>query len=105
LLIAHKHEIEHSLTEMFKHYDLGAIGNDYLIYGTLEKKTWREGLTQPQTIENTLSHASDFVTYYEELRMRCTGWYHEDQEPPVREPPPSQEWIHAPGNRGKVRRL
>jgi hypothetical protein len=104
LLIAHKHEIEHLLTEMFKHYDPGAIGNDYLIYGTLEKKTWREGLTQPQPIENTLAQASDFVTYYEELRMRCAGWYLEGHEPPVREPPPPQEWIHASEKKDKAAR-
>lgn len=105
LLIAHKHEIEHLLTEMFKRYDPSAIGNDYLIYGTLEKKTWREGLTQPQTIEDALSHASDFVTYYEELRMRRAGWYPKDQEPPVQPPPPSQEWVHAQGNKEKAGRL
>lgn len=93
LLIAHKHEIEHLLTEMFKRYDPDVIGNDYLIFGTIKKKTWREGLTEPKAIEDMLQHTSDFAIYYQELRMRQTGWYREGQEPPVRQPQPSQEWI------------
>jgi hypothetical protein len=40
-----------------------------------------------------LAHASDFAKYMDELRMTRAGWYPQDQEPPVAEPPPSQEWI------------
>jgi hypothetical protein len=93
LLIAHKHEIEHLLTEMFKHYDRNALGNDYLSSGTVDKKVWREGLNQPKAIDDMLQHTSDFATYYQELRVRQSGWYREGEEAPVREPPPSQEWI------------
>jgi len=38
-------------------------------------------------------YPNDFATYYQELRMRQTGWYREGEKPPVRKPPPSQEWI------------
>jgi hypothetical protein len=33
-VIAHKHEIEHLLTELFRQYDPGVIGNNYLIKRT-----------------------------------------------------------------------
>jgi hypothetical protein len=92
LLIAHKHEIERLLHDLFKQYDHRAIGNDYLIIGTVEKKAWREGLKQPKLVNEMLPYASDFKTYYQELRMTQEGWYGPDQEPPVREPPLSQEW-------------
>lgn len=93
LLIAHKHEIEHLLTAMFSQYNSGVIGNDYMIIGTVEKKVWREGLKQPKAITELLPHASDFATYYQELRMTQPGWYGANQEPPVMKPPSSQEWV------------
>lgn len=95
LLIAHKHEIEHLLTELFRQYDPGVIGNDYLIIGTAEKSAWREGLEQPKAVDEMLPHASDFATYYKELRLTRPGYYRADQEPPLMEPPSSQEWVKA----------
>ena len=38
LLIAHKHEIEHLLTGIFMQLNPAAIGNNYLVIGTMEKK-------------------------------------------------------------------
>jgi YgiT-type zinc finger domain-containing protein len=93
LLIAHKDEIEHLLSTLFSQYDPKAIGNEYLIIGTVEKKCWREGLEKPKDISEMLPHASDFKAHYQELRLRQTGWYPKDQEPPIKDPPPSQEWV------------
>lgn len=95
LLIAHKHEIEHLLTELFRQSDPAVVGNNYLIIGTVEKRVWREGLTQPKGIAEFLPYASDFATYYNELRMTRPGYYHVDQEPPIMEPPSSKEWVKA----------
>jgi len=93
LLIAHKHEIEHLLTALFSQSAPEVIGNEYLIIGTVEKKVWREGLQQPRAVAEMLPHASDFATCYKELRFTQPGWYRHDQEPPVMEPPSSQEWV------------
>lgn len=103
LLIAHKHEIEHLLTSMFSQYAPQVVGNDYLIIGTVERKAWREGLKQPKAVGEMLPHASDFVAYYRELRMTQPGWYPADQEPPVMDPPPSEEWV-KPRHRTRRRR-
>jgi hypothetical protein len=103
LLIAHKHEIEHLLTSMFTQYDPSVVGNAYLIIGTVEKKAWREGLKQPKAVADMLPHAHDFKAYYQELRMTRPGWYRDDQEPPVMEPPPSTEWVkRRPGKKRKL---
>jgi hypothetical protein len=99
LLIGHKHEIEHLLANLFAQVNPAVIGNDYLIIGTVEKQGWREGLSQPKAVGDILPHVHDFKTYYEELRMTQPGWYREEEEPSVREPPTSTEWVKAGGER------
>lgn len=91
LLIAHKFDVEHILTELFRQHDPEIIGSDYLIIGTVEKSVWREGLEQPKAIADMLPHARDFAKY-EELRFTQPGYYRAGQEPPVMEPPKSKEW-------------
>lgn len=93
LLIAHKHEIEHILTAMFLEVEPQIIGSDYLIIGTVEKETWRKGSKQPLSIKEMLLNASDFATYYSELRLTQGGWFLSDQEPPEMDPPASEEWV------------
>ena len=68
--------------------------------GTVEKDILREGRPQPQAIAEILPHASDFATYYQELRLTQPGWYGPNQKPAVMEPPPSQEWM-KPKPRGR----
>lgn len=101
LLIAHKHEVEHFLTELFGQYDPAAIGNDYLVIGTVDKRIWRESLQKPKLPAEILPHASDFAEYYQELRVTQPGWYKAGQEPPVMIPPSSKEWVksHADARR------
>jgi len=93
LLIAHKMEIERLLWHLFAQRDPAAIGNDYLILGTVEKRAWRTGLTQRRSPAETLPHVHDFKTYHAELRMTQAGWYGRGQEPLVMEPPESREWV------------
>jgi hypothetical protein len=95
LLIADKHAIEHLLTGVFSQYAPEAVGNEYLIVGTVEKTAWREGLQQPKSVAEMLPHASDFAEYYTELRVTRPGWYPANQEPPMLEPPASQEWVKS----------
>lgn len=92
LLIAHKHELEHLLTNLFRPSEPETIGNNYIIVGTVEKNAWRRGLQHPVDVTDILPFASDFAEYYEELRVTQPGWYPIEQEPPEMEPPPSTEW-------------
>jgi len=93
LLIGQKHDIERLLTELFRRSDPAVIGNVYLIIGTVETRAWREGVAHPKSIAEMLPHAREFATYYHELRLTRPGYYRVDQEPPVMEPPMSQEWV------------
>lgn len=92
MLIAHKHEIEDYLTQLFMQSDPEVIGNDYLIIGTVEKKAWREGMKQSQDPKNIIPHTHDFKDY-EELRLTRGGWFPKDMEPPPWDPPPSEHWV------------
>ncbi len=95
LLIAHKHAIEHLLTELFRQSNPGAIGNEYLIMGTMEKMAWREGLQQQKALAEMLAYVSSFTKSYEDLQVTRPGYYKADQEPPWMEPPLSQEWVKS----------
>ncbi len=97
LLIAHKHEIEYLLTGLFSQTHPDVVGNEYLVMGTVEKRAWREGLQKPKSVAEMLPYASDFANYYKELRATGTGWYPAGQEPPIMEPPVSQEWVKSTG--------
>lgn len=95
LLIAHKHEIEHLLTNLFSQIEPETVGNEYLIIGTVEKCLWRENLKQSRPVGEMLPHASDFAVFHKELRVTKPGWYETSQDAPVMEPPPSQEWVKS----------
>jgi len=97
MLIAHKHEIENHLTRMFSEISQEFIGNRYLIFGTVEKKAWRENIKEPKSLYDMRQHISDFRSY-QSIRMTMGGWFPKDQEPPVMKPPPSKEWIKKTGN-------
>ena len=91
-LIAHKVEIEHLLTHMFRGVEPEIVGNEYQVFATVDKKAWRENMQQPKPLPELRAHISDFKSY-EELRMTMGGWFREGLEPPVMEPPPSVEWV------------
>jgi hypothetical protein len=101
LLIVHKHDLEHLLTEMFRKYNPEAIGNEYLIVGTVEKSAWREGLHHPKAGTEILPHVSDFTEYYKELRVTHRGWFPPGQKPQMMEPLVSQEWVKCKPDKGK----
>jgi hypothetical protein len=94
LLIGHKHEIEHHLTELFRDIGPELVGNRYLIFATVEKKAWRENMRQPRPVLELRAHVSDFKRY-EELRMTMAGWFPKGQEPPVMKPVASTEWVRV----------
>jgi hypothetical protein len=92
MLIGHKHEIEHHLTEVFLGINPEIIGNSYLVFGTVVKKAWRENIKQPKPPNEMLQYVHDFQSY-QKLRMTMAGWFPKDQDPPVMDPPLPAEWV------------
>lgn len=60
LLIAHQNEIEHLLTALFEQYAPQAIGNDYLVLGTVDHDFWKQGTKTPHTVQSLVENLHDF---------------------------------------------
>lgn len=78
LLIAHQDEIETLLANLFTARAPDAVGNDYLILGTVERPAWREGTQRPLGIPEMLEHLHDFKEVLE-IDVRPAGWYRDDE--------------------------
>ena len=76
LLVAHQDEIEHLLANLFAERDPSAIGNDYLVMGTLERTAWRASLKEPMSTVELLEQLHDFKQVWS-LDYRPAGWYRE----------------------------
>ena len=60
LLIAHRDEIEAHLAQLFARIAPQAVGNDYFIVGTIERKHWRRGLSSALTNAEMIEALHDF---------------------------------------------
>ncbi len=78
LLIAHQDEIESALGQLFDRYDPSAIGNDYLVLGTVERQAWRESMQQPKGIPEMLEHLHDFKEV-RSIEVQPAGWYPDEK--------------------------
>ncbi len=91
MLIGHKHEIEDYLTQIFIPNNPKAIGNPYIIIGTVEKSAWKKEMDGTPLSKDIAPHVHDFKAY-EELRLSHGGWFKNGVEPPEMVPPPSEHW-------------
>ena len=74
LIIAHKHELEAQLAHTFEKVAPEVVGNEYLVLGTLDRKTWKAGLAGAgQTLGETLKHVADFARVLT-LEVDPGGW-------------------------------
>jgi hypothetical protein len=60
LLIAHQDELEEQLAILFAERAPEAIGNDYLVLGTLERADWKHGVQSALSIEEARAAMHDF---------------------------------------------
>jgi hypothetical protein len=74
LLIVHQNELEAQLVALFEKHNSDLIGNDYMVMGTVERRTWRQGMKQPKSIAEILEHLHDFKDV-RTIEYRPAGWY------------------------------
>ena len=60
MLIAHKAEVDDLIDSLRGHQ---ADGREYLVLGTLESKTWRQGLSGAVSVAQVRDHMADFKAY------------------------------------------
>ncbi len=61
LLMVHQDELEHELVVALEPRAPEVIGNEYVVFGTVDKKLWRKGLEgDPTQLGDILDHVADF---------------------------------------------
>ena len=71
-LIAHKTEVDDLIDSLRSHH---AEGREYLVLGTLESKTWRQGLSSAVSVEQVRDHMADFKAYMQ-VDVTPRHWSH-----------------------------
>lgn len=75
LIVAHQNELEHELTIALETRDPNAIGKEYAVLGTVDRKIWRRGLKgEAPVVDEILDYVADFEKEYE-LHYDPGGWY------------------------------
>ena len=81
LIMVHQDELEAELAQSFRQIAPGVIGKAYMVLGTMEKKTWQEGLRgRGQPLAEMLKHVAEFKKEYV-LEYEPGGWYPADHGP------------------------
>jgi len=81
IVMVHRKELEAELARGLSQMAPEAIGKDYLVLGTIEKKIWQEGLGSPgKPVAEMLKHVADFK-HQSDLGYKPDGWYPVTEEP------------------------
>ena len=74
LIMVHEDELKAELAHTLGQSSADAIGEDFVVLGTVEKKVWKEGLTgKALPLAEALRHVADFTGHYE-LGYDPGGW-------------------------------
>lgn len=81
-IIVHQDELESTLAAAFAEREPAALGNDYFIIGTVEKKIWKQSLENPETpYQDILARTAD-IKKYVELIYEPARWVPSDEPDP-----------------------
>jgi hypothetical protein len=79
LLIAHQDELETQLAIHISERFPSAVGNDYLVLGTMERAAWSENRRNPKSLPETREHVADFREVLD-IKVRPAGWYPKEDD-------------------------
>jgi len=75
MIMVHRDELKEQLAHSLTQIAPEAIGNEYVVLGTIDKKVWQEGLRgRKKQHALMLQHVADFKNVYE-LKYEPGGWY------------------------------
>lgn len=81
MIIAHQDELEAELADAFGRIAPQAVGNDYTVLGTMEKKVWQQQIGgKGQALDEPLRHIAQFSKVLT-LEVEPGGWYPANEEP------------------------
>ena len=73
LIIAHEHELEAELANLYSTRAPAVIGNPYLVIGTVNRPTWRQGLRDSTSLGDIREQTADFK-HYLDVWVEPGGW-------------------------------
>jgi hypothetical protein len=74
LIVVHQHDLEAELAHAFCQLAPEVVGNEYLVLGTMDRQTWKAGLTgADQQMDEMLMHTADFKKVLK-LEVDPGGW-------------------------------
>ncbi len=76
LIIVKKAELENYIHALCKYAAPDSIGNDYLVFGTMDRKEWRRGQREEMSPQEGLSCTYPFKDVWK-FEVRPAGWYQE----------------------------
>jgi hypothetical protein len=75
LIIVHQDELEAELAHSPAALAPGAVGKEYMVLGTVDRRVWRQGLQgRGQPLDEMLDHVADFKKVLE-LHVEPGGWF------------------------------
>jgi hypothetical protein len=77
LLVAHRDEVEAQLAHGFRKRAPEAVGNDYLVIGTLDRPDWQRGMSATLTTQEMIEALHDFKHVVQ--FKPAGGWGHRDR--------------------------
>jgi hypothetical protein len=79
LIMAHQDELEDELVQVFENRSPELIGNPYHVFGTVEKKWWKQSLGQSgSSLDQMLEH----VFLFKSIRnLKITGGWQPPKKP------------------------
>jgi hypothetical protein len=81
IVMVHRNELEAEIARGLSPVAPEVVGSDYLVFGTIEKKIWQQGLgSSGKPIAEILRHVADFKHHYD-LQYEPGGWHPVAREP------------------------
>ena len=81
IVMVHCKELAAELASSLSQLAPEAVGNDYWVLGTIEKKIWQQGLgSRGKPVSELLKHLADFKHHYD-LEYKPGGWHPAPQKP------------------------
>jgi hypothetical protein len=77
VIVVHLHELEAQLAHAVGLQKPEAVCKEYLILGTQDRKSWKSGLVEPKSIDETMPYVSEFKKVLE-LHVEPGGWFRND---------------------------
>lgn len=78
LIIVKKAELENLLHAICEHAAPDSIGNDYFVFGTMDRKDWKRGQSEEMSPREALSCSYPFKNVWN-FEVRPAGWYPEGE--------------------------